>query len=124
MANDSERPLRCSSGSWSQTVEPSSTRPIRLIAPARCKSASARVVLPAPPWPTSATLRIFSDENGCTRVPLASIVTAGRRVSPASGACRRTAYPGPVEAPTLVDLPDGRRLAVDDVGDPGGTPVV
>jgi pimeloyl-ACP methyl ester carboxylesterase len=29
-----------------------------------------------------------------------------------------------VEASTLVDLPDGRRLAVDDVGDPDGTVVV
>jgi pimeloyl-ACP methyl ester carboxylesterase len=29
-----------------------------------------------------------------------------------------------VEAPRLVRLPDGRALAVDDVGDPGGVPVV
>jgi pimeloyl-ACP methyl ester carboxylesterase len=29
-----------------------------------------------------------------------------------------------VEAPTLVDLPDGRILALDDVGDPTGVPVV
>ena len=50
-ASDSEMPRRCSSGSWSLTVVPSSTRPSRLIAPARCKSASASVVLPAPPWP-------------------------------------------------------------------------
>ena len=50
----------CSSGSWSQTVVPSSTRPSRLVAPAQWSSASASVVLPDPPWPTRATLRIFS----------------------------------------------------------------
>ena len=55
--------LRCSSGSKSQTVVPSSTRPVRGIAPAVNSRASASVVLPAPPWPTRATLRIFAVGN-------------------------------------------------------------
>ena len=50
----------CSSGSKSDAVVPSSTRPIRLMAPDRASSASARVVLPLPPWPTRTTLRILS----------------------------------------------------------------
>src|SRR6478672_2828808 len=59
-AKESEKPRACSSGSWSQTVVPSSTRPSRFVAPAMWRSASASVVLPDPPWPTIATLRIFS----------------------------------------------------------------
>src|SRR5260221_8085202 len=54
---------RCSSGSKSQTVEPSSTRPRRTIAPALKSRASASDVLPAPPWPTRAMLRIFEVGN-------------------------------------------------------------
>src|SRR5438067_1233149 len=59
-ASDSERPRLTSSGSVSQTVDPSSTRPIRVITPVWWRSASASVVLPEPPWPTSATLRTLS----------------------------------------------------------------
>ncbi len=39
-----------SSASKSSTEVPWSTEPIFLVAPARKSSASARVVLPAPPW--------------------------------------------------------------------------
>ena len=60
MASDTEMRRRASSGSKSVTVLPSSTRPRRDVAPAVNRSASAREVLPAPPWPTRATLRIFS----------------------------------------------------------------
>src|SRR5579884_891208 len=49
-----------SSGSESETVVPSITEPIRLIAPAWNSSASCSEVLPPPRWPTSATLRIRS----------------------------------------------------------------
>ena len=55
---ETEMPLRCSSGSWSLTVLPSSTTPMRVIAPAVYNMASSRVVLPDPPWPTSRTLRM------------------------------------------------------------------
>ena len=47
-----------SSGSKSHTVEPSSTFPCLVMAPVAKSRASARVVLPAPLWPTRATLRI------------------------------------------------------------------
>src|SRR5207253_9028054 len=47
----------------SHTVDPSSTRPRRTIAPALKRRASASEVLPAPPCPTSATLRIFAVGN-------------------------------------------------------------
>ena len=57
---DSEMPRLISSGSKSVVVVPSSTRPWRLTAPEQKSSASARLVLPAPPWPTSATFRILA----------------------------------------------------------------
>ena len=59
-ASDSDIVRLASSGSVSQTVVPSSTRPARASTPARRRSASTSVVLPLPPWPTMATLRIFS----------------------------------------------------------------
>ena len=62
-ASDTEMPRRCSSGSKSQVVLWSSTRPMRGIAPAVNSMASAREVLPAPPWPTRATLRNFEVGN-------------------------------------------------------------
>ena len=40
----------CSSGSQSRAVVPASTVPSRAIAPASKSIASARLVLPAPPW--------------------------------------------------------------------------
>ena len=51
-----------SSGSKSQTVLPFSTLPAEAIAPALTSRASASVVLPAPVWPTSATVRMDSVE--------------------------------------------------------------
>ncbi len=56
--SETEMLLRCSSGSWSDTVLPSSTVPIRVIAPDVYSMASSSVVLPEPPWPTSKTLRM------------------------------------------------------------------
>ena len=50
--------LRCSSGSKSDVVLPSSTRPGRLIAFAANSIASATDVLPAPECARSTTLRI------------------------------------------------------------------
>src|SRR5262245_43500403 len=50
---------RASSGSVSNDEVPSSTRPMRVTAPAAKSSASATVVLPVPPCPTTATLRIL-----------------------------------------------------------------
>ncbi len=58
MAVLSECWTRFSSGSWSLTVEPRSTLPAALMAPARSSKASVRVVLPVAEAPTSATLRI------------------------------------------------------------------
>ena len=46
IASDTEMPARCSSGSWSETVLPSSTVPIRVIAPDVKSMASSSVVLP------------------------------------------------------------------------------
>src|SRR3954471_14190690 len=57
-ATDTEIDRFTSSASKSVVVVPSSTRPCRLMAPAQNSRASASVVLPAPPCPTSATLRI------------------------------------------------------------------
>src|SRR5262245_27603829 len=54
---------RCSSGSVSNWELPSSTRPIRVVAPAANRSASATVVLPVPPCPTMATFRSFATSS-------------------------------------------------------------
>src|SRR6266436_368407 len=62
MAELSECRYSFSSGSKSQTVLPRSTLPAEGIAPALASSASASVVLPAPVWPTSATVRMASVE--------------------------------------------------------------
>ncbi len=53
-------PRSCSSGSKSETVVPSSTRPSRLTTPASNRSASQRLVFPLPRWPIRATFRIRS----------------------------------------------------------------
>ena len=60
MPSDVEIRRRASSGSKSVTVLPSSTRPWRGIVPVTKSSASVSDVLPAPPWPTRATLRSLS----------------------------------------------------------------
>ena len=56
--------------------------PGRVVAPARCSRASARVVFPTPPWPTRATLRILSAGYGVHRAPpmLRSSRSRGPRV--------------------------------------------
>src|SRR6267378_4972488 len=50
----------CSSGSVSRMLVASSTLPRRFVAPTAWSRLSTRVVLPDPPCPTTATLRIFS----------------------------------------------------------------
>src|SRR6476620_3255030 len=65
-ASETEMLRFAASGSKSHTVVPSSTRPVRGIAPAVNSSASASVVLPDTPWPTSTTLRIFAVGNVST----------------------------------------------------------
>ena len=51
----------CSSGSKSETVVPSSTRPMRWVAPVAKSSASLSMVFPVLPWPTRATLRMLAE---------------------------------------------------------------
>src|SRR5690349_3564700 len=65
-ARETEMFRFAASGSKSHTVVPSSTRPVLGIAPAVNSRASASVVLPDPPWPTSTTLRIFAVGNVST----------------------------------------------------------
>src|SRR3954470_15110807 len=65
-ASETEMLRFAASGSKSHTVVPSSTRPVRGIAPAVNNRASASVVLPDPPWPTNATFRIFAVGNVST----------------------------------------------------------
>src|ERR671937_782328 len=49
----------CSSGSVSRMLVPSSTLPSRVVAPTEWRRDSTRLVLPDPPWPTTATFLIF-----------------------------------------------------------------
>ena len=60
MARSMELLRSFSSASKSKIEVPSSTEPARLVAPAACSRASASVVLPVEPWPTSAKLRMSS----------------------------------------------------------------
>ncbi len=60
LPGDLDRVFFTDSGSVSNTLVPSSTFPARATAPARASKASANVVVPAPLWPTRATLRILS----------------------------------------------------------------
>ena len=55
-----EMERRCSSGSKSKIEVPWSVEPNRGVAPAVCRSASHRVVLPSWLWPTTATVRMRS----------------------------------------------------------------
>src|SRR5438093_332755 len=57
---DTEIRRRCSSSSKSAVAVPSSTRPSRLVTPVLNSKASVSEVLPAPLWPTRATLRMNS----------------------------------------------------------------
>src|SRR6185369_7171045 len=97
---------RISSGSVSNADEPSSTRPIRLAAPAAKSSASATVVFPVPPCPTMATLRIFVGSS-------AGIAPSGvgARVAPVD-------EPEAVERQELVDGLDGRGGGRDQAREP------
>src|SRR5437762_9245185 len=78
MATDTEIVRLISSGSKSVVVVPSSTRPCRLIVPLQNSNASVSVVFPAPPWPTSATLRILAGGNVFTQAPLSVDRPPGR----------------------------------------------
>src|SRR6266550_4177692 len=87
----------------SKAEEPSSTRPRRLLAPAAKRSASATVVLPAPPCPTTATLR--------------SLVTSSAGI-PSSVTLVHNAEP--VEGQELVDGLDGGGDRGDERGEAAG----
>src|SRR5918996_4110293 len=100
---------RCSSVSQSSVVVPASTDPSREIAPASKRIASARLVLPAPPWEMSATFLIRSGVVGfigapcCGRVPRMSprpmeSASGGRWREPGTVHYRRQRPPLSVDA--------------------------
>src|SRR5437016_7558828 len=97
-----EIPRLCSSGSKSDAVLPSSTRPMRWRSPLANNIASARVVFPELPCPTRATLRILA---------------VGKFFTPASGATvgppvtYRQQTGGQVAADRIGRREPGRRLA-------------
>src|ERR671923_72334 len=65
----------CSSGSVSRMLVPSSTLPIRVVAPTAWRRDSTRLVLPDPPWPTTATFLIFvGSGDAITTLPSARCV--------------------------------------------------
>src|SRR5947209_14511595 len=120
-ASDSESEIArlISSGSKSVVVVPSSTRPWRLMAPEQNNRASARLVFPAPPCPTSATLRIlaggklFTDSASFSLYGLWGAHRTGE-LRRRSEACRLAQVPWgepPVQGDLFVRraLPPGRR---------------
>ena len=78
----------CSSSSQSETVEPWSIAPSRLIAPAWKSSASVSEVFPVPRWPTTATLRILPGSTAAMRTPPPGDVGAVAGSYDGSGPCR------------------------------------
>src|SRR5262249_34456689 len=94
---------RCSSGSVSNADEPSSTRPMRVAAPAANSRASATLVFPVPPCPTMATLRSFATSS-------AGIASSVPSVDDAEA----------VERQELVDGLDGGRVRRDQGGEAAG----
>src|SRR5687768_2182837 len=100
-----EIPRLCSSGSKSETVFPSSTRPMRWMMPFEKRSASASVVFPELPCPTRATFLILAEGNVFTPASTATVgppVTgpgthrrAGGRRSYRSGGTGATGRPPP-----------------------------
>src|SRR2546422_584774 len=92
-----------SAGAMSRADVRSSTRPSRVPAPAAKSSASATVVFPAPPCPTTATLRSFATSS-------AGISSSVALVDDAK----------PVEGQELVDRLDGGRLGRDERRQPAG----
>src|SRR4051794_28113042 len=71
-AKEMDRCWRTSASSKSLTVLPSSTRPARGIVPVATRRASTSVVLPAPEWPTSTTLRIRLGSSTVGALPTAA----------------------------------------------------
>src|SRR5262249_6621094 len=88
---------RCSSASVSKADDPSSTRPMRVAAPAANSRASATLVFPVPPCPTMATLRSLATSSG-------DITSSVARVDDAE----------PVERQEFVDGLDGRGVRGDE----------
>src|SRR2546423_11679789 len=91
-ASDTEILRLTSSASKSVVVVPSSTRPWRGMAPAQKRRASARVVFPAPPWPTRAALRILAGGKVFTPAHLARSASAGH---PPAALVGCASVPGP-----------------------------
>src|SRR5262252_752499 len=122
-----------SSGSESQTVLPRSTLPAAGIAPAFASSASASVVLPAPVWPTSATVRIASVEYfAMSRSPRSDGGEAAltplvpRELWNGGMVPRRPFNPSPARSqagvPPGLDLAADAHHAHDEAPDPVGQP--
>src|SRR5439155_6925914 len=128
---DAERDIwrRCSSSSQSLTVEPDSTVPSRLVAPAWNRSASTSDVLPVPRCPTTATLRIFPGSSGIQQLLCAMrferrIVSRSVLAGGSGGGAREAGLeaqdglgvelgdPGLGDAQHLADLAQGELLVV------------
>ena len=86
-----------SSSSKSVTVEPSSTSPSRLTAPAASSAAETSCVLPHPPWPTTATLRIAAASY--TFIAVSLLPRDPQRGEPPWRTTDRTARRGPTWDP-------------------------
>src|SRR5437764_2169513 len=116
MPTDTEIVRFISSASKSVVVVPSSTRPWRLMVPLQNRSASVSVVFPAPPWPTSATLRILAGGNVFTQHPFA----VSGRPPPRTASPTLPRPPGSVEADIhphgSTNLFDGRFRATVEKG--------
>src|SRR5262249_34719087 len=102
-----------STSSKSLTVVPSSTRPARWMVPVATSSASTSVVLPAPEWPTSTTLRTLL----CWPAAGAPPAAAGPFLSVI--VCL---LPAPVRLRHDHPFPRGHRTTPPEPESPGGRP--
>src|SRR3990172_1552805 len=107
---------RFSSGSVSNSDEPSSTRPRRLVAPAAKRRASATIVLPVPPCPTTATFRILATSSAAIWTSVRPPFSVSELFPPRRRGVARVDEAEPVERQELVDGLDGGRRRRDERG--------
>src|SRR5262245_63760418 len=102
-----------STSSKSLTVVPSSTRPARWMVPVATSSASTSVVLPAPEWPTSTTLRTLLCWPAAGAPPAAACPCLSAIIC---------LLPGSVRLRHDQPLPHGHRTTTPEPESPGRRP--
>src|SRR5258706_7061738 len=113
-----ERCCLISTSSKSLTVLPSSTRPVRWMVPVSASNVSARVVFPAPEWPTSTTFRTFSGWPAVGALPAAPDVAFSAIPPPPDVHVGCCCQPLPTAHPATSPRPQSARVPWSDGSPP------